>query len=142
VPNVWDPPQGWTGTLEQAWFAGVHCDVGGGETPDGLANEALHWIVEKAEGLGLTFDATYLQYYRNCFNATLHDSMTVAYRLLGQNIRVIGGHGATERLHQSAIDRCNLTSCKYSPSNLTAYRTQNPNAPCYRTTRVPCGTPC
>ena len=44
-------PAGWTGNLVQAWFPGVHSNVGGGYSPDGLANEALHWVVEKAEAL-------------------------------------------------------------------------------------------
>jgi uncharacterized protein (DUF2235 family) len=30
TPNLWSRPPGWTGTLQQAWFAGVHCNVGGG----------------------------------------------------------------------------------------------------------------
>jgi uncharacterized protein (DUF2235 family) len=142
APSVWDRPAGWTGTLEQAWFAGTHCNVGGGETPDGLANEALHWIVEKAEGLGLSFDCDYLNYYRNCYNSTLHDSMTVLYRVMEPLVRHIGAHGAEERLHQSALDRRKLASCAYSAPNVDAYLQRNPNAPCYVTTRVPCGTPC
>ena len=56
APTLWERPADWTGTLEQAWFAGVHCNVGGSEAPDGVANEALHWMVEKAERLGLEFD--------------------------------------------------------------------------------------
>src|SRR5437588_213063 len=48
APNVWTRPKDWGGTLQQAWFPGVHSNVGGGYSPDGLANEALHWIVEKA----------------------------------------------------------------------------------------------
>jgi uncharacterized protein (DUF2235 family) len=59
-PTLWAKPSGWTGILEQAWFAGVHSNVGGGYSPDGLANEALHWMVEKAEALGLEFDQNYL----------------------------------------------------------------------------------
>ena len=49
APDIWEKPAGWAGQLEQAWFAGVHSNVGGSYAPDGLANEALHWIVEKAE---------------------------------------------------------------------------------------------
>ena len=50
APDIWTRPAGWQGQLEQAWFPGVHSNVGGGYAPDGLANEALQWIVEKAEG--------------------------------------------------------------------------------------------
>src|SRR5262249_13274052 len=77
-------PPGWTGKLEQAWFPGVHCNVGGGYSPDGLANEALHWIVEKAEALGLEFDSAYLNHFTPCFNSVLQNSMTATYRTLGE----------------------------------------------------------
>ena len=77
------------GQLEQAWFPGVHSNVGGGYGPDGLANEALHWIVEKAEDLGLEFDK-FLQHYRPCFNSTLNDSMTAVYKVMGEHLRPIG----------------------------------------------------
>ena len=40
APSLWERPLGWTGQLVQAWFAGVHSNVGGGYSPDGLANEA------------------------------------------------------------------------------------------------------
>src|SRR3984893_4988005 len=41
-PSLWTRPPTWTGRLEQTWFCGVHGNVGGGYSPDGLANEALH----------------------------------------------------------------------------------------------------
>ena len=142
APSVWDRPANWKGTLEQAWFAGVHCNVGGGETPDGLANEALHWIVEKAEGLGLAVDGDYLKHYRNCFDSKLHKSMSLMYRFLGPNVRPIGAHGADERPHRSALSRRAHATSAYAAPNLNAYLGQHPNIEPYVTTRVPCGTPC
>ena len=48
-------------TLEQVWFTGVHCDVGGSypDDPDGtaLSDITLAWMMNKAAGLGVTFDA-------------------------------------------------------------------------------------
>lgn len=142
VPSVWDRPADWKGVLEQAWFAGVHCNVGGGETPDGLANEALHWIVEKAEGLGLAVDCDYLKHYRNCFDSKLHKSMSLMYRVMGPNVRAIGAHGADERPHRSALNRRAHASCAYAAPNLTSYLGRHPSVESYETTRVPCGTPC
>jgi uncharacterized protein (DUF2235 family) len=84
APTLWTRPPGWTGRLEQAWFPGVHSNVGGGYAPDGLANEALHWIAEKAEALGLELDKTYLGFFRPCFNSTLHDSMSMKYKVFGR----------------------------------------------------------
>ncbi len=41
--------------LLQVWFAGVHCDVGGGyaEKESGLAKIALEWMLEEAKAKGL-----------------------------------------------------------------------------------------
>lgn len=142
APSVWDRPPGWAGELEQAWFPGVHCNVGGGESPDGLANEALHWMVEKAERLGLEVDSQYLGHFRNCFNSELDDSMTPFYRVLGEHVRPIGVHGPDERLHRATVDRHALSACAYAPQNLGDYLGRKPGAPIYQTTRVPCGTPC
>jgi uncharacterized protein (DUF2235 family) len=142
-PNLWTRPSGWPGKLEQAWFAGVHCNVGGGYTPDGLANEALNWMVEKAEGLGLEFDSNYLEPFKPCFNSVLHDSMTATYRVLGEHIRALGKQLQDgEVLHQSAIDRRNLAECNYRPENLQPFVGSGAGMTVVRTTRVPTGTPC
>ena len=137
APSLWQRPADWPGVLEQAWFAGVHSNVGGSYSPDGLANEALHWMVEKAEALGLEFDPAYLAHYRPCFNSVLNDSMTGVYRALKPYVRPIGKCVADgECIHQSALDRMNLPECNYAPSNLGA------QLPITDTSRVPRGVPC
>jgi uncharacterized protein (DUF2235 family) len=142
-PNLWTRLPGWRGNLEQAWFPGVHCNVGGGYSPDGLANEALHWIVEKAENFGLEFDSAYLNHFTPCFNSVLHDSMTATYRVLGQHVRPICSHPSDgEFLHKSAVDRRTLAECHYHPENLEAFLVRSrPVSPAI-TTRVPTGTSC
>lgn len=143
APSVWERPPGWTGKLEQAWFAGVHSDVGGGQPRDGLANEALHWIVEKAEGCGLVFDSDFLAHFKPCFNGDLHDSMSPMYRVMVPITRQIGGRGQNgEAAHEAAIDRCLMTKLAYDPSNLKVFRSQNPAIQPYDTTRIARGTPC
>ncbi len=143
-PSLWKRPAGWQGDLEQAWFCGVHCNVGGGYAPDGLANEALHWIVGKAEACGLEFDAAYLEHYLPCFNSTLNDSMTVMYRLLGHYLRPVGAQLADgEKIHQSVIDRLKLTSLAYKPANITPDLLDGAKAvPVVNTTRIKRGSPC
>jgi uncharacterized protein (DUF2235 family) len=142
APNLWTRPAGWTGQLEQAWFAGVHSNIGGGYAPDGLANEPLHWMIEKAEALGLEFDSPYLAHFLPCFNSVLHDSMTAMYRAMGPEVRTIGEHAAAgEAIHQSAVDRMQLPASAYNPQNLEAcLRTSRLEI--VTTTRVPRGTPC
>jgi len=55
VQNLWGTIPA---NLEQVWFPGVHCDVGGGypEISSGLSAITLKWMVGKAEAEGLIFD--------------------------------------------------------------------------------------
>ncbi len=141
APDIWTRPAGWAGQLVQAWFPGVHSNVGGGYKPDGLANEALHWLVEQAERLGLEVDGAYLEHFKPCFNSALMDSMTLMYRVMGPQTRTLGQHGADgEAVHQSALDRRNLPACGYDPLNVTAQVVKT--AAVITTNRVPRGAPC
>jgi uncharacterized protein (DUF2235 family) len=143
APNLWTRPPGWNGRLEQAWFAGVHTNVGGGYSPDGLANEALHWMVEKAESHGLEFDAGYLSHFLPCFNSELRNSMTLLYRAMGRFVRVLGKHRADgETVHQSALDRMAHVPCAYAARNLAAYLSNGNLPPAANTARVARGIPC
>jgi uncharacterized protein (DUF2235 family) len=61
--NLWHPPdapQAGPRDLKQVWFAGVHCDIGGGycEQESGLSKIALHWMLSEAEANGLLVEAT------------------------------------------------------------------------------------
>ena len=54
--NLWRPrPGGGPKDLKQVWFAGVHCDVGGGypESESGLSKIALEWMLREAKQAGL-----------------------------------------------------------------------------------------
>ncbi|MFB0615049.1 DUF2235 domain-containing protein [Streptomyces sp. AGS-58] len=42
--------------LKQVWFAGVHCDVGGGYRETGLSDITLLWMIDQARRHGLEFD--------------------------------------------------------------------------------------
>ncbi|WIY23746.1 phospholipase effector Tle1 domain-containing protein [Parasedimentitalea psychrophila] len=61
--EIWlEPTNGQT--LEQRWFAGAHANVGGSYGNDGIANCALHWIVDEAKTHGLDVDEAFLEKYR------------------------------------------------------------------------------
>ena len=82
-------------TIEQRWFAGVHSNVGGGYRYDGLANIALKWIVEGAQGEnkdGLQFDEAYLVHFGRRADAQLYDSSSSLYRAI-EAIRFRKGKG-------------------------------------------------
>lgn len=51
--NLWFPLPGQN--IKQVWFAGAHCDVGGGypEPDSGLSKIALEWMVAEARAAGL-----------------------------------------------------------------------------------------
>jgi uncharacterized protein (DUF2235 family) len=135
-PSVWTRPATWKGHLEQAWFAGVHSNVGGSYTPDGLANVALHWMVANAEKHGLACDGRFLRHYVPCFNAVLHNSMSGKYRLLGKHVRDVKGNIANGvQVHLSVGDRMRHADSKYMPKNvLEAFNGKIPpgggGAPC------------
>jgi hypothetical protein len=143
MPNLWKRPSDWTGTLVQAWFPGVHSNVGGGYSPDGLANEALHWMVEQAEQVGLVMDHHYLKPFLPCFNSVLNNSMTLMYRLFGRYTRPLGRHQHDgEVIHQSALDRMGLAECRYQPKNLVAFLREQPAPTMTDTVATKRGTPC
>jgi uncharacterized protein (DUF2235 family) len=65
-------------TLQQVYFAGVHCDVGGGYPETQLSDITFGWMAGKARALGALFDAAALAPYLaiSAANAggTQHDS--------------------------------------------------------------------
>jgi len=48
--NEADAPQVDNRYVEQRWFAGAHCNVGGGYQNDLLPQRPLAWLQEKARG--------------------------------------------------------------------------------------------
>jgi Uncharacterized alpha/beta hydrolase domain (DUF2235) len=59
VPTFWTIANGQQprGHVEQTWFAGSHCNVGGGYPDSGLSDLALIWMVARVRALtGLEFD--------------------------------------------------------------------------------------
>ena len=59
VPTFWTITKGQQpkGNVEQTWFAGAHCNVGGGYADSGLSDQALLWMIARVQALtGLEFD--------------------------------------------------------------------------------------
>jgi uncharacterized protein (DUF2235 family) len=79
--------------VQQVWFPGVHCDVGGGypEQTSGLSKYALEWMLEEARAAGLLVnpdkEAEVLgktaskQYVSASPNAQIHESLTGVWNL-------------------------------------------------------------
>ena len=59
VPTFWTIAKGQKpkGHVEQTWFTGAHCNVGGGYADSGLSDQALVWMIARAKALtGLEFN--------------------------------------------------------------------------------------
>ena len=59
VPTFWTAPKAKPPTthVEQTWFSGVHCNIGGGYVDAGLSDQALIWMIARLQALtGLEFD--------------------------------------------------------------------------------------
>jgi uncharacterized protein (DUF2235 family) len=80
--QVSDPPNPGQ-TVEQVYFAGVHCDVGGGYPETDLSDITLGWMLAKARTLGVLFDDSAFSQYNpiGAENALgpIHESWSVLW---------------------------------------------------------------
>jgi len=106
-PTLWqkqaDAPA--TQVLAQAWFPGVHSDVGGGYGESGLSDCALTWMCERAVRSGLAMDLSLIP--SGEVTGPMHESLNWFYRLIGAASRKWGASNPTgyELLHRTAIER-------------------------------------
>jgi uncharacterized protein (DUF2235 family) len=131
-PTLWEQsPEAANQKMEQAWFPGVHMDVGGGYKDASLASEALLWMAAKAEETGLDLEMEHL-----LANGSpdalgkLHESRNFPYtvipayqRPIGRGVppwRAVKGGKANESLHASAEARY-AKDASYRPPNLVEY---------------------
>jgi uncharacterized protein (DUF2235 family) len=125
-PSIWTTKRG-RGSTEQAWFAGVHSDIGGGYKESGLSDEALFWMIDRATAGGLGFNKRYLAGLRaQDARDILHNSYKGFYRGLGKYIRPMGVTNSDEALHPSALARHEQRP-GYRPANLVRYLTRTGN---------------
>jgi len=126
--------------VEQRWFAGVHSNVGGGLGEDGLANGALHWIVDEARALGLAVDEEFLRFYRP-FPLGRASAKTKAFVAVDAMLRPLRGFKGERdllavdgmTLDPSVIARLNADpgahetmDGPYRPANLLRYLARHP----------------
>jgi uncharacterized protein (DUF2235 family) len=109
--------------IEQVYFCGVHCDVGGGYADDAgtgtaLSDIPLSWMMAKADALGLVFDAGVLATYASPTDKkyaldTKHESWNPLW--LFPKLRTIAQNAT---LANSVSVRCQNDS-SYRPGNLS-----------------------
>lgn len=109
--------------MEQAWFPGTHCDVGGGNPSPGLSDVAFLWMLCHAENLGLEFDHAYLQKVAKpgC-RAKIYNSSRGLWRLTQKRVRAFG----------MALDECRDSSLDDRMQYLQADATKRYRRKCRR----------
>lgn len=119
-PTLWNPPSPSADgqVLEQVWFSGVHCDVGGGYPETGLSDITFSWMLGKAMKLGLQVDskvsAQYDSLNQGSAIAQIHESWSFFWWFFPR-ARTIAPDSA---LSNSVAIRCQNDS-SYRPGNLT-----------------------
>ena len=120
APSVWKSNGAPRAHVEQVWFAGAHCNVGGGYLDCGLSDHALLWMATKAMDAGLILNQRYLAMRIDPnSHGELRESRVRAYRAMPQHVRPIGQRDTlNEKIHQSALDRRLHPTNDYHPENL------------------------
>ena len=113
--------------VEQRWFVGAHCNVGGGYSNDDLAQIPLQWIQEKAIACGLCFRSqmvlngdeincapvdSYAEFLRGAYRVIKLGRRF--YREIGAPARAVTG-GASQPVNE-AIDKSVFTRYQRIPS--------------------------
>jgi hypothetical protein len=77
-PTLWEPSATRPAdtSFKQIWFAGTHCDVGGGHVESGLSDIALSWMIAEAAAVGLQVSPAMRDQVKPDAGGVLHDSVT------------------------------------------------------------------
>ena len=121
-PTLWTPPAPPVAgqVLEQVWFSGVHCDIGGGYPETGLSDITFSWMIGKAQSLGLQIDPDVAAQYALLDPKFAIDQIHESWSLLWlfPKSRAIAGDST---LSNSVVIRCEYGG-NYQPGNLDLER--------------------
>jgi hypothetical protein len=143
VPTFWTIAKGQQpkGHVEQTWFAGAHCNVGGGYPDPGLSDQALIWMIARLQALtGLEFDSdavkadTHPNIAGSIVDSTIGwpiDHAFRHYRTVLSPVAIHHGYAANtddphqehinERVHWSVVTKRQArATAAYNPLNLPA----------------------
>jgi len=117
---VWNPETAPAQKLEQRWFAGAHCDVGGGYPDRRLSDTTLRWIQDKASALGLAVDSVQVGEKNYLGEAT--DSYRkflggLYARTNARHYRVIGAARFGNEVVDDSVQRRRKEKRDYEPQN-------------------------
>jgi T6SS, Phospholipase effector Tle1-like, catalytic domain len=125
TPTLWTDEQDrpiyddGSGRVKQLWFAGVHSDVGGGYSSNGLSDIALRWMIDEAAAAGLGFRQGFVDQIRPDPRGVLHDSVKGLFKALRTRPRNVPAFDDAAKLHPAARDRHGnppITQAPYHPT--------------------------
>jgi uncharacterized protein (DUF2235 family) len=105
-------------TMEQRWFPGVHCNVGGGYEDRGLSDGALFWIIEKAQVIGLAFDPQLLNDVRPDFRGVMRNSRTLHCWFWSKDWREIKAKPFSNEVIDNSVYQRMKADNTYRPQNV------------------------
>jgi hypothetical protein len=128
-PKVWIE-KGYSGNVEQVWFAGMHSNVGGGYSRTGMATVTLEWMMKKAKAQDLVFNEDALRNVHD--NADVHgrmynsrEGLAIYYRYHPREIEKVCKDRLKQyklndkiKIHESVIDRMSRKTANYAPGLL------------------------
>ena len=117
---LWTPREKPQQTVEQRWFAGAHCDVGGGYPDRRLSDITLRWMQKKASALGLAL--TPVDVAQNGYLGQPHDSYStflhgIYARKHPRLYRSIGVAKFGHEVIDESVRKKRLEDSQYSPQN-------------------------
>jgi uncharacterized protein (DUF2235 family) len=118
--TLWNPDSAPDQILEQRWFIGAHCDVGGGYAQRELSDRTLRWMQDKAASLGLALKPVALA--GGDFRAGFHDSYAeflggVHAKKSPRHYRVIGATKFGNEKIDESVERRRRADATYEPQN-------------------------
>ena len=118
---LWNPKSTKPGqTVEQRWFMGAHCDVGGGYADRRLSDLPLRWMQDKANalGLGLTPVAVSAENYRGpCTDSYMEFLKGLYAKKNPRHYRSIGMTQFGHEVMDDSVQQRRKVDRSYEPQN-------------------------
>jgi len=119
---MWQPKEKPQQVMEQRWFMGAHCDVGGGYEDRRLSDITLKWMQDKARACGLAFDPALIPAAADNYLGPMTDSYARFLRGLYSRrnprfYRAIGQNPFGQEVVDESVTRRLQNDTQYRPKN-------------------------
>ena len=117
---LWNPQSKPGQTMEQRWFVGAHCDVGGGYSDRRVSDLPLRWMQDKASafGLGLTPVPVSSENYQGPFTDSYMEFLKGLYAKKNpRHYRSIGATQFGNEVVDQSVQQRRKTDLGYEPQN-------------------------